>query len=354
VANLTSTYVVAGGNAKGNVRCTSFNVSGRMPALYHACRSSFWSDAPAHKTKSPKNYAERSANPTSETTVEGKEIAMRTLTRRDTPRRIDSAYIGTGAMPSEPRSASLRLLDSSNRHGEHRSVVRSTRTPPRLQNETTELLTDIDGLPILVRFLVKDIPAEMQADFVSRGTDIHSLLSNTLERMVDRMRGSSLRSDALPRQPLDINSIIASGEPLVRLPVPPNETELRVGPLVLDLLDRTAKRGDRHIDLRPREFRLLKYMMQRSDKLLSRESLLREVWHYKFVPETNLVDVHMGRLRRKVDGPNEAPMIRNVRGVGFVLTATPLSQGSPSRPAEPARNPALVDKSQRLVDGTVQ
>ena len=76
----------------------------------------------------------------------------------------------------------------------------------------------------------------------------------------------------------------------------------------------------------PREFQLLKYMMQRSDKVLSRATLLKEVWHYKILPQTNLVDVHMGGLRRKIDGANEAPMIRNVRGVGFVLDAVPLSQ----------------------------
>jgi DNA-binding response OmpR family regulator len=82
-----------------------------------------------------------------------------------------------------------------------------------------------------------------------------------------------------------------------------------------------VKRGSRPIDLRPREFQLLSYMMRRSDKLLTRETILREVWHYKFVPETNLVDVHMGKLRRKVDGSDEAPMIRTVRGEGFVLSA---------------------------------
>ena len=165
-----------------------------------------------------------------------------------------------------------------------------------------ELLVDVDGLPVLVRFHV-----EMHSDSVSKEADIDSLLSRALEKMADRMRGSSPRND---------------GE------------VLRVGPLELDLLDRTAKRGDRQIDLRPREFRLLKYMMQRSDKLLTRATLLKEVWNYKFVPETNLVDVHMGRLRRKVDGPNDAPLIRNVRGAGFVLSATPCSHGSLSIPAE--------------------
>ena len=97
------------------------------------------------------------------------------------------------------------------------------------------------------------------------------------------------------------------------------ETKLWAGPLELDLIERTAKRGDRFIDLLPREFRLLEYMMHRKGHVLTREILFREVWNYKFIPKTNLVDVHMGRLRRKIDGPYEPPMIRNVRGKGFVF-----------------------------------
>jgi DNA-binding response OmpR family regulator len=129
---------------------------------------------------------------------------------------------------------------------------------------------------------------------------------------------------------------------------------LRVGPLELDLIDRTAKRGDRQIDLRPREFQLLKYMMHRSDKLLTRAALFKDVWHYKFVPETNLVDVHMGRLRRKVDGANDAPLIRNVRGAGFVLSATPVPPDSPARSAEPSTHLATGDESPETVDGMLQ
>jgi DNA-binding winged helix-turn-helix (wHTH) protein len=212
---------------------------------------------------------------------------------------------------------------------------------PTSRNEMAELLADIDGIPVLVRLLFKDIPAKMQSDFVSKGADIHSLLSIKLEKMVDRMRGSSSRSDAPSKHPPAIVDSIS-------------ETVLRVGPLELDLLDRTARRGDRQIDLRPREFRLLKYMMQRSDKLLARAALLKDVWNYKFVPETNLVDVHMGRLRRKVDGPNEAPMICNVRGVGFVLSATPLSQGPSSKAAERSGNLVVADKSSRSLETAVQ
>jgi DNA-binding response OmpR family regulator len=153
----------------------------------------------------------------------------------------------------------------------------------------------------------------MKTDTTSHNTPsrmdllFHSLLSSAFERVVDRM--ASLRSEDLSKQPL--------AWPRAK----PNETVLRVGPLELDLIDRTAKRGARPIDLRPREFQLLKYMMERSDQLLPRAILFKEVWHYKFDPKTNLVDVHMGRLRRKVDGSNEVPMIRNVRGAGFALSA---------------------------------
>jgi DNA-binding winged helix-turn-helix (wHTH) protein len=228
-------------------------------------------------------------------------------TSRRTLDRTESAFVATDLRALEPRSASIHLLNSSTRAGAHPGTDRSTRVPPTSRNEMAELVVDVDGSPVLVRFLV-----EMQSDSISKDADMDSLLSRTLETMVDRMRGSCPRNDS---------------------------EVLCVGPLQLDLLDRTAKRGDRQIDLRPREFRLLRYMMERSDKLLTRATLLKEVWNYKFVPETNLVDVHMGRLRRKVDGPNDAPLIRNVRGAGFVLSAIPCSHGSLSSPTERSANP---------------
>jgi two-component system OmpR family response regulator len=109
--------------------------------------------------------------------------------------------------------------------------------------------------------------------------------------------------------------------PSAFFPPESRETVLWVGPLELDLIDRTATRQDRAIDLLPREFRLLEYMMRHNEQMLTRVLLLEEVWDYKFVPRTNLVDVHLGRLRRKVDEPQELPMIHNVRGVGFILRA---------------------------------
>ena len=96
-----------------------------------------------------------------------------------------------------------------------------------------------------------------------------------------------------------------------------------VGPLHLDLVARTARRSARCLDLLPREFRLLEYMMRRVGQTITRSMLFEDVWNYKFTPRSNLVDVHMGRLRRKLNGPGEEELLTNVRGVGFVLDPAP-------------------------------
>lgn len=149
------------------------------------------------------------------------------------------------------------------------------------------------------------------------------LVLSALGAVDDRVRGLRMGGDDYLTKPFAFVELIARIEALLRRPAESRETTLRVGPLELDLIGRTVKRGDRVIDLLPREFRLLEYMMQRSDQVLTRAMLLEEVWNYKFVPATNLVDVHMGRLRHKVDGPDDVPMIHNVRGAGFILRAGP-------------------------------
>ena len=147
------------------------------------------------------------------------------------------------------------------------------------------------------------------------------LVLSALGAVDERVRGLRAGGDDYLTKPFAILELIARIEALLRRPSENRDTMLRVGPLELDLLSRTAKRGDRAIELLPREFRLLEYMMRRKDQLLTRAMLFEEVWNYKFVPQSNLVDVHMGRLRRKVDGHGEQPMIHNVRGEGFVLRA---------------------------------
>jgi two-component system OmpR family response regulator len=172
------------------------------------------------------------------------------------------------------------------------------------------LLPGMDGLTV-IEALRKD---EMRTPV---------LVLSALGAVDDRVRGLRMGGDDYLTKPFALVELVARVEALLRRPAESRETTLRVGPLELDLIERTAKRGDRAIDLLPREFRLLEYMMQRCDQLLTRAMLLEEVWKYKFVPATNLVDVHMGRLRHKVDGPGEAPMIHNVRGAGFILRTGP-------------------------------
>ena len=169
-------------------------------------------------------------------------------------------------------------------------------------------LPDEDGLSLILRL---------------RNLGLHApvLILSARRSVDDRVRGLEQGGDDYLTKPFAIQELIARIEALLRRPSENPDTVLRVGSLELDLLSRTAKRGDRTIDLLPREFRLLEYMMRRKDQLLTRAMLFEEVWNYKFVPQSNLVDVHMGRLRRKVDATNEQPMIHSVRREGFILRA---------------------------------
>src|SRR3979490_451473 len=131
------------------------------------------------------------------------------------------------------------------------------------------------------------------------------LVLSALGAVDDRVRGLRAGGDDYLTKPFAAIELVARIEALLRRPPDSRDTVLRVGPLELDLIERTAKRGDRTIDLLPREFRLLEYMMHRKEQILTRAIVLEEVWNYKFVPQTNLVDVQLGRLRRKLDEPSE-------------------------------------------------
>ncbi|HEV7491271.1 MAG TPA: response regulator transcription factor, partial [Rhodanobacteraceae bacterium] len=100
------------------------------------------------------------------------------------------------------------------------------------------------------------------------------------------------------------------------------ETALRVGDLELDLIERSARRGTRVLELLPIEFRLLEFLVRNSGQVLTRTMIFESVWGYHFDPGTNVIDVHIGRLRKKVDPPGLAPLIRTVRGSGYRLAET--------------------------------
>ena len=99
------------------------------------------------------------------------------------------------------------------------------------------------------------------------------------------------------------------------------ETELSVGDLEMDLLSRRVQRAGRGIDLQPREFKLLEYLMRHAGRAVTRTMLLEGVWDYHFDPQTNVIDVHISRLRQKIDKGFDRPLLHTVRGVGYTLCA---------------------------------
>ena len=155
------------------------------------------------------------------------------------------------------------------------------------------------------------------------GVRTPALVLSALDGVDERVRGLRAGGDDYLGKPFALAELAARIEALLRRPADGPETLLRVGPLELDLVARTARRGGRVLDLLPREFRLLEYMMRRAGQTVTRAMLFEDVWNYRFTPRSNLVDVHMGRLRRKLAGPGEPELLSNVRGIGFVLDAPP-------------------------------
>ncbi len=168
------------------------------------------------------------------------------------------------------------------------------------------LLPGLDGLGLI---------AQLRA----AGVRVPVLVLSALSAVDDRVTGLKAGGDDYLTKPFAMEELAARLQALLRRPIETRESVLRVGPIVMDLIDRSVTRDGRAIELLPREFRLLEYLLRRPDRLLTRDMLLEDVWRYRFIPQTNLVDVHIGKLRRKVDAPDETPLIHSIRGAGFML-----------------------------------
>lgn len=154
-----------------------------------------------------------------------------------------------------------------------------------------------------------------------RGRQVSSpvLVLSALSAVDDRVSGLKAGGDDYLTKPFAMEELAARLEALMRRPNNTRETMLHVGPLSMDLIERTVTRDGQPIELLPREFRLLEYLMRRPNQVLTRTMLLEDVWNYRFIPQTNLVDVHIGKLRRKIDDPAGVPLIHSIRGTGFML-----------------------------------
>ncbi|GAN87393.1 response regulator transcription factor [Komagataeibacter intermedius] len=152
-----------------------------------------------------------------------------------------------------------------------------------------------------------------------RKVHVPVLVLSALSAVDDRVSGLKAGGDDYLTKPFAMEELAARVEALLRRPDTSRRTMLRVGPLEMDLIERTVTRDGVLIDLLPREFRLLEYLMRRPGQVLTRNMLLEDVWNYRFIPQTNLVDVHIGKLRRKIDESGRPPLIQSIRGAGFML-----------------------------------
>ncbi|CAM2147524.1 DNA-binding response regulator [Pararobbsia alpina] len=168
---------------------------------------------------------------------------------------------------------------------------------------------DLDSLDTLLAIRASGL----QGPVVLLGED-------SVERRVRALRGGA---DDYIVKPYHNDEVIARFEVLLRrsggLTVSLRETTLRVGPIELDLLSRTIRCENRMQPLQPTEFRLMEYMMRNSGQTLTRTRLFEAVWGYHFNPGTNIVDVHVGQLRKKIKGLIQRPLLKTVRGAGYAL-----------------------------------
>jgi two-component system OmpR family response regulator len=171
------------------------------------------------------------------------------------------------------------------------------------------MLPDIDGIAVMRQLRDDGIAAPF-------------LIISALGEVDDRVRGLRAGGDDYLVKPFSFVELLARLEALGRRSdITAKETIMRVGDLAIDLMSRTASRRGKDIFLLPREFQLLEYMVRNEGRVVSRAMLLQHIWDLHFDPSTNIIDVYVGRVRRKVDDHQAYPLIHTVRGVGYCLRA---------------------------------
>jgi two-component system OmpR family response regulator len=169
------------------------------------------------------------------------------------------------------------------------------------------MLPGLDGLTVIRRLR-------------EAGVATPALILSALGEIDDRVRGLRAGGDDYLVKPFAFAELLARVEALARRSATVvKETVLRVDDLELDLVTRTVRRGGSEIELLPREFQVLEYLVRNAGQVVPRAMLLQHVWDLHFDPTTNIIDVYVGRVRRKVDGQQAYPLIHTVRGVGFCV-----------------------------------
>ena len=175
---------------------------------------------------------------------------------------------------------------------------------------------------IIDRMLPKMDGLKVVAEMREHGNLTPVLFLSALSEVDDRVKGLKAGGDDYLAKPYAFVELLARIDALLRRRTPAGvKMRLGVGDLELDLLTRAAKRSGTDIELQPREFRLLEYLMRHAGQVVTRTMLLESVWEYHFDPQTNVIDVHISRLRAKIDKGFQAPLLHTVRGAGYMIRA---------------------------------
>ena len=154
------------------------------------------------------------------------------------------------------------------------------------------------------------------------GNDTPILILSALSDVDERINGLRAGGDDYLTKPFAFGELLARLDALVRRGrQDAAQTTLEVGELRMDLLSRRVVRGNRTVQLQPREFKLLEYLMRHAGQVVTRTMLLENVWDYHFDPQTNVVDVHISKLRQKIEADRERPLLKTVRNAGYMITA---------------------------------
>lgn len=180
---------------------------------------------------------------------------------------------------------------------------------------------DFDAL-IVDRMLPKCDGLSVITELRSKGNQTPVLILSALDQVDDRVTGLRAGGDDYLPKPYALAELLARLEALLRRQdTAAPATKLRVGELEMDLIARTVTRAGKNIDLQPREFTLLEYLMRHAGQTVTRTMLLEGVWDFHFDPQTNVIDVHISRLRQKIDKGFPHPMLQTVRGSGYMIKA---------------------------------
>jgi DNA-binding response OmpR family regulator len=152
-----------------------------------------------------------------------------------------------------------------------------------------------------------------------RGVDTPVLMISALSDVDERVRGLRAGGDDYLTKPFAPDEMSARVEVLLRRRQPQARSVLRVADLELDLVTHAANRAGQELPLQPTEYRLLEFLMRHAGQVLTRTMIFEHVWGFHFDPGTNVIDVHIGRLRRKIDQPGQSSLIRTIRGSGYVI-----------------------------------